>query len=62
MHLRLALNFCIFSQILGALYALRPASNFYEILPWCAYILMKFCDDDKQEEGKMKSNSLKSNS
>ncbi len=28
--------FCIFSQILGALYALRPTPNFYEIHPWHA--------------------------
>jgi hypothetical protein len=27
-------TFCIVSQIFGALYALRPAPNFYEIHPW----------------------------
>jgi hypothetical protein len=39
MNLRLALNFCIFSQILGAFYALRHAPNFYEIHPWGQFLV-----------------------
>jgi hypothetical protein len=30
--------FCIFSQILGAVYALRPVPIFYEIHPWFTLI------------------------
>jgi hypothetical protein len=38
MHLRLALNFCIFSQILCALYALRP--TFKKSTPVSIYIIL----------------------